>query len=222
MQARRVAHLQHDVARQRAHALQNALGHARLIARDHDDRHCLAHGAAQAQHDARQHAGVCRRQHGGKDAALMRRTQRQRALVIAARHRADRRLHHADDRRQDHDRQQERRRQDGVALPLKRLAQRAHRRHQHHDTEEAVHHRRDARQQLNRRLDEAIDLCGAEVRQVHRRQQRHRHADEQRQPGHIDAAHDHREDAVDLRARPPRPAQKEPAEADLLHGRHAA
>ena len=44
--------------------------------------------------------------------------------------------------------------------------------HQHHNAEKTVDHRRNARQQLHRRLEHAIQLLGAEERQINRRQQR--------------------------------------------------
>ena len=217
MQPGRVAHLDDDVARQRAHALQNALGHARLVARHHDDGHRLAHRAPHAQHNPRQNTALRGGHDGGIHAALVRRAQRQRALVIARRHGAQRGLDHADDRRQNHHRQQDRRGEHRVAAAVPSFAERAHRGHEHHNAEKTVDHRRNPRQQLHRGLEHAIQPLRAEERQINRRQQRHRHAQQQRARRHVYAAHNHRENAVDIRAGLPPRAGKEFQHADFPH-----
>ena len=207
MQPGRVAHLDDDVARQRAHALQNALGHARLVARHHDDGHRLAHRAPHAQHNPRQNAALRGGHDGGIHAALVRRAQRQRALVIARRHGAQRGLDNAEDRRGEH----------RVAAAVPSFAERTHRRHEHHNAEKTVDHRRNPRQQLHRGLEHAIQPLRAEERQINRRQQRHRHAQQQRARRHVYAAHNHRENAVDIRAGLPPRAGKEFQHADFPH-----
>ena len=76
----------------------------------------------------------------------MARAERETSLVIALRHRADRRERHADDRRQDHDAQQHRRGQDRISVAAECLA---HKRHKHRQPEKAVHHARYARKQID-------------------------------------------------------------------------
>ena len=151
----------------------------------------------------------------------MRRAKRQRALIIAARHGAQSRLDHADDRRQDHHRQQQRRGKDGVSPPVYGFADRAHKRHQHGDAEESIDDGWNARHQLNGRLYHAIRLLRAEEGQIHRREDGNRHSHRERQPRHIDAADDHREDAVDVRTGLPHPAQQKIVQADFLHRRQS-
>ena len=151
----------------------------------------------------------------------MRRAQRQRALVITPRHGAQRRLDHTDDRRQNHDRQQDGRGEHRVAASVPFFAQRAHHRHKHHNAEKTVDDRRNARQQLHRRFKHAVEFLGAEEREINRRQQRNRHAHQQRARRHVDAAQNHRKNAVDIRAGLPPRAGKEVQHADFAHRRQA-
>ena len=214
MQVRGIAHLQHDIGRQGAHAAEQALGQDGLVARDHHDGHGLADGAADAEDDAREDAGARGGEHGGEDAALMRCTQRKRALIIALRHGAQRRFRDADDGRQDHDAEHDGSRDDALAAAEHGLQGRD----KHDKAEEAIDDGRDAGQQIDGGLQHAVEALRAEARQKQRAQQAQRDADEDRAARDEDAGDDHGEDAVEVLVRRPGHAEQEFAEADLMHG----
>ena len=77
MQPFGVAHLDDDAGGECADAAEQIGGQARLIADDHLDRHCLADGAANRQHNRRQNAGFRRRDSRAEHTAFIRRAQRQ-------------------------------------------------------------------------------------------------------------------------------------------------
>ena len=70
-------------------------------------------------------------------------------------------------------------------------------------------------------LEERRDLAAGEPRQEDGAQKPRRNADQDGAGGHVDAAHDHREDAVDIVGGTPRSAEKKLGKADLRDGRHA-
>ena len=218
MQVGRVAHLQHDVGGHGAHALEYALGNDGLIAGHHDDGHGLADGAAHAQHDAGHDAGDGSGNDNAEHRALVIGTQRQRTLVVLLGHGIECALRNGDDGGQDHDAQQH-----GSGQKRQAAARHivANKRHDHHQAEEAVDNRRDTRQELYARLEERRDLAAGEPRQEDGAQKPRRNADQDGAGGHVDAAHDHREDAVDIVGGTPRSAEKKLGKADLRDGRHA-
>ena len=223
MQAGGVAHLDDDVRGHGADALEHIAGQARLVACDHDDRHSLADGAADAEDNACEHAGFRRREHDREDRALVTRAHGDRALIVGGRYRAQRGLGDADDGRQDHDAEQHGRGEDGRAGDV-RTEQRgdgADTRHDDDHAEKAVDDGGDAGEQLGAGLEQAVELFRAVERHEDGGQQADRHADDDRACGDVDAAEDHRQNAVNVVARLPLRAREEVQQADLLHGRNA-
>ena len=225
-----VAHLDDDVGGHRAQALEQALGHPGLVACDHDDRHRLADGTADAENDRRQHAGPGGGQHRAENAALMGRAQGQAALIVAVGNGVQARLADRDDGGQDHDAQQHGGGEKAHALAAfdvehrleeGRLDHGLHGGHQHDHTEEAVHDRWDTRQQLHRREHDFVDAGRGKPGHINGGQQADGHADEDSPRRDVDAAQDHRQDAEDIVAGLPGGAQQELERADLEQSRHA-
>ena len=147
-----------------------------------------------------------------------------RALIVSVGHSAQRSLGYADDGRQDHDAEQDGRGQDGRARGDVRPAGLGHIQHDRrddHHAEKAVDDRGDAREQLGAGLQDAVNALGAVERHENGGQQADRHADDDRARGDVDAADDHRQDAVNVIARPPGRAGEEVEKTDLLHGGQA-
>lgn len=156
----RVGHFQHNVRRQRAESLQRPARHRRLVARDHNHGHRLADGAAHTQNDGGKDAGFRRGQDGEEYAALMAGAERERAFVIAFRHRADGRFRYVDDGRQDHNAQNDRRGQHARAAAAESVADGGY---DDRQPEKAVYDRGDARQQVHGGLQEAVESGRTEM-----------------------------------------------------------
>ena len=222
MQAGGVAHLEHDVCRHGADALEHAAGQARLVARYHDNRHGLADGASNTEHDAGQHAGLSSRYHNREYGTLMPCAHGDGALVVAHRNRTQRRFGHADDGRQNHDAEQDGRRQNGRAgnILMEHVRHCTDRRYDDDHAEEAVYDGRNTSQQLGARLEQTVQLFRTVECHEYCGQQTDRHADNDRTGGDVQAAEDHRQDAVNVVARLPLCTGEEVQQANLLHGRH--
>ena len=225
-----VAHLDDDVGGHRAQALEQALGHPCLVACDHNDRHRLTDGAADAEDDRRQHAGLGCGQHRAENAALMGGAQCQAALIVAVGNGVQARLADRDDGGQDHDAQQHSGGEKAHALAAfdvehrleeGRLDHGLHGGHQHDHAEEAVDDGGDAGEQLGAGLEQTVELFRAVVRHEDGGQQADGHADEDSPRRDVDAAQDHRQDAEDIVAWLPSGAQQELERADFEQSRHA-
>ena len=70
--------------------------------------------------------------------------------------------------------------------------------HEHQHTHQTVHHRRNARQQAHRRLQEVTHAPGRKLGDVHRRKEAHRHAEDDRARRAVDAREDERQDCLSL------------------------
>ena len=145
------------------------------------------------------------------------------ALVVAHRNRTQRRFRHADNGRQDHNAEQDGRRQDGRAgnIHVEQRGDGADARHNDDHAEKAVDDGGDAGEQLGAGLEQAVELFRAVERHENGGQQADRHADDDRACGDVDAAENHRQNAVNVVARLPLRAREEVQQTDLLHGRNA-
>ena len=218
MQVGRITHLQHDVRRHGAHAVEDAARNGRLVAGYHDDGHRLADRAAHAQHDAGHDAGHRSGHDDAEHRALVIGAERQGPLVVFLGNGIKRALRHGDDGGQDHDAQQHGGRQKRETAPRHVVA---NERHHDHQAEEAVDDRRDARQKLHAGLEHRRHAPAGEPREEDGAQEPCGHAHDDGAGGHVDAAHDHREDAVDIVGGTPGGAEEEFRKAYLGDGRHA-
>ena len=218
MQVRGIAHLQHDVGRQRAHPRDNALWQDALVPADHHHRHGLPHGTSQPQHNPRHNAPSCRRQLRKEHAALLGGTQGKGALVVACRHPTDRCLRHTDDGGQNHDAQQDGGRQHSLAAASHQLPNEGH---NHHEAEEAVDDGGNASHQIHCRLQQTIGPWGAEPSHKHGAEEPQGHPHHHGSRRDAEAAYNHGKDAEPSLQRSPAAAQKEFLPADFRHGRQA-
>ena len=150
LQVSGIAHLHDDIRRHGADTGQQALRENGLVAGDHDHRHGLANGSADAQDDACHNAGLRRRERCAVDAALMGRTQRQRALVVAVGNGTDRGFRDLDDGGQDHNAQQDAGGEDAFAYPENAL----HDGNENHQPKEAIHRKEPVSPNFVKRLSQ--------------------------------------------------------------------
>ena len=139
------------------------------------------------------------------------------------RHGAQRRFRYIDDGWEDHHRQHEDRREQTRARAEVKGPLDGGDEHDHAD--QTVDHRGDAREQLHRRADDRRKPWRGRLRQKYRRQQSHRHADEDSARRAVDARKNEGEDAVLCArggvCRVPDLAQQELKQADLADGGNA-
>ena len=190
-----LAHLRGDGGGHGAHRVREVPRDDGRVARGHQDDHRLADGAAEAQHARGEDARRRRRQHHLPGRLPARGPQRERRLAVAARHRGERVLGHREDDRDDRQRQGQARhhRVEPVGEAEGVLEEGG----EHHQREEAQHHRGNARQQLDGGLEHLAQPPGRELggeqraRHPHRHRHRHGHqrrlqrADEERNHAHL-------------------------------------
>ena len=182
------------------------------VADDEGHGHRLAQRAAEAQHDAADHADLRVRQHDVPDDFPRRAAEAVGRFLEHRRHDLEHVAHHRSDERNDHDRQDDAGRQhaDAVGRALEqrpdephvaeRLRQHrlhvvAEQRREHEQAPHAVDDRRDRGQQLHRRAERALERRRAHLGEEQRDAEAHRDADQQRDRRRDEGAVDRRQRA---------------------------
>ena len=214
MQINRIAHLHDDIAGQRAHALEQALGHGGAVARNHHDRRSFANGAADAENYTRHYAAFGRGQHHAEYTAFMTCPQCQRAFIIAGRNGIQRRFRYGDDGGQDHHAQQDAGRQQRGTRAAEDFA---YQWHEHHQTEEAVYDRRNTGQQRYCRAHDPYGFLRGKAGHEDGGQYSGGNARNQCSGGNINGSQNEGQDAEDLIARLPFPAGQEIPHTNPCH-----
>ena len=211
MQARGIAHVERNLARERRDGARDAIGNDRSIAHDHEHGHGLADGASHAQNDGVHNAQLGGRQHDLVDGLPLGGTHGIGSLTNAHGNGVEGIDGERGDRGNDHDGKDEPRCQCAKA---KAAGQLRDKRADDDHAEEAVDDGGNTRQQVDGRADELAYALAGNLDQIHGCAHTQRHAHGKGTDGHQTRTRQQRHDAVvTLRGRPHK--AKEVRQADV-------